>query len=185
MKLLTALFLSLACIPAPPATTPAQAATSIKATAGQDENFPKIETFRDPNQLAKALANTGLGPLGDWDYVGDYWGASSAEWEFGHEGKKGLKNHLVYHLESTEGNFVKTVKLVLSLPNSAEQKAAFTAFSTVVEQTFRAIKVTMPTGLKTALQNGKPFYHEDSTMIVRNLHGNDYIDSWTLEVTTK
>ena len=185
MKLLTILFLSIACIPKLTSNTHIQAAAIVKVTTTQIENPPKIELFREPKQLAKVLATNGLGPLGDWDYVGDYWGASSAELEFGREGKKGLKNHLVYHLESTEGNFVKTVKLVLSLPNPSEQKAAFTEFTNVAERTFRVIKAPMPAGLKTALQAGKSFTHEDSTMIVRNLYLNDYIDSWTLEVTTK
>lgn len=147
-------------------------------------NFPTIGQFQQPQQLASALATTGLGPFSDWDYVGDYWGASTAEYEFGAAGIKGRKNTLAFQLESTEGNFVKTLKLVLTLNNPAERKAALSLYTSLAQKALHTINVAVPIGLTEALQQGKSVSYEDRILIIKNLYQDGVIGFYTLEITT-
>lgn len=146
----------------------------------------KLMIFNDINLMRLKLSENGIGRLREWksDEVGylsitDYYrfGESST--------RNGMENNLAYYLESENENYVETVKLVLNINNSAEEKQAIEKFIQVAENTFHTIGVHVPDRLLSAIRKKKVFVYEGESFRTEFLLEEGRIETLKLTIFAK
>jgi len=144
---------------------------------------PKSENlFDNPNELASALSQNGIGELKQWQNPMEMgWGSLTSYYPFG---SGDMKNNLAYYLEGTETQVTK-LTLNLNINNKSNKADALMFYSEVAGKTFTSLNIVMPSELAKAILAPKEYKGEVGGYLVSNELEKSKIETWKVVIKRK
>lgn len=159
---------------------------SLKAVIDQMPDIePAVKAFTDVRKTLLLLSNVGIGSMRPWRSNELGYMSSTPYYEFGTAGENGLRNNLAFYVESPDPNSVRVVKLMLNINDGSASAAARRKYTSVATSAMRAIGITVPDRLKSALLKGRSVTIETPTATVSNQHHEDRIEWEKLVIESK
>ncbi|QIP14517.1 hypothetical protein G8759_18810 [Spirosoma aureum] len=144
----------------------------------------KIKDFNDIASLQTHLSRIGTGKLHGWRQADLGWLSLGDVYHFGSPGPNGLRNNFSLSLQSPSESSIQTLTLKVNLNNPNQKHILLMEYASIGQSTLKAIGITAPVGLLTALLNGDPFEDENDQRLIRNVFEPGRIDSWKLIVVS-
>ncbi|NLU94884.1 hypothetical protein HGH90_23345 [Chitinophaga sp. Ak27] len=161
----------------------ADSQTDSPAKATKIKTGIKLAAFKNVNALSSSLSDNGIGEVRPWrgDELG--WIASTPYFQFGGNSEvNGMQNNLAYYLTSDSPEYVKTLKIVLNINNSAEKDQAIAKFKQLIAKTFKGLSLDPPTGLYRKIPTGETFTATNQNFNTSLKLDQSKIDTWILQI---
>lgn len=148
--------------------------------------IPKIEIFRDVEELMRRLSDTESGNFRPWRFDGYRWISFSDYHYFGSPaGPQGFQNNLAYYISSSVEPYAEDLKLILNIYNELESADAITTFIRLALRTYSILDLQPPQHLLTSISGNTELDHEDDLHYSHVRIVKAHIPSWRVIIETK